>query len=398
MRAISTLISKLFENLPSIHKARRNSLSFAVESLCHGAKLGLTSIGRSAFSKTTAKHNIKRVDCLLGNTKVFHEIPQLFEAVINMIIQPNSSPLILVDWTLIGNDHCALFASVPYEGRAITVYFEVHPLEKYSNRNLEYAFLDQLKNLLPDGVKPTLITDAGYLNPWFKKVMELDWYFIGRLNPRMKVLTESGKRTTVKQLESFTKTTATDIGRCLMTITNPLNYRVIQGKRIKRNPNRRPEPRLFSGPARGSRQARRRAFTPWVLGTNHEKLSAEEIMSFYALRMSIEEQFRDFKNARYGWAFREVRASSITRYSILLLIGSIAQFIMMMIGKIAEQQKVHLQFSSRSNPRQRVLSLFFLARELLRLNYDYKVTAKELNCALNHLNHYFMLERKTGDT
>ena len=71
---------------------------------------------------------------------------------------------------------------------------------------------------------------------------------------------------------------------------------------------------------------------------------------------------------------------------------------MMMIGKIAEQQKVHLQFSSRSNPKQRVLSLFFLARELLRLNYDYKVTAKELNCALNHLNHYFMLERKTGDT
>jgi hypothetical protein len=70
MRAIPILTTKLFENLPSVHKARKSSLSFAIESLCHGTKLGLTSIGRSTFSKTTAKHNIKRVDRLLGNTKV----------------------------------------------------------------------------------------------------------------------------------------------------------------------------------------------------------------------------------------------------------------------------------------------------------------------------------------
>ena len=55
---------------------------------------------------------------------------------------------------------------------------------------------------------------------------------------------------------------------------------------------------------------------------------------------------------------------------------------MMLIRKIAEQKKVHLQFSNRSNPEQRVLSLFFLARELLRLNIVYKVNVKELNFKL----------------
>jgi hypothetical protein len=97
-------------------------------------------------------------------------------------------------------------------------------------------------------------------------------------------------------------------------------------------------------------------------------------------------------------AFREVRASSITRYRILLLIGSIAQFILMMIGRVADQQNIHLQFSSRSNPKQRVVSLFFLTREFLRLNYNYKVTVKELNYALNHLSNYFILKNKTIDT
>ena len=179
MRAIKNLTSKLFENLPTVHKARKTSLSFAIEALCLGGKLSLTSLARAAHSETTVKHNIKRIDRLLSNPRLAQEIPQFCGALIKTVIAPNTSPLFLVDWTLVGKTHCALFASVPYEGRAVTVYFEVHPMSKYSNREVEYAFLDTIKRLLPKGVKPTLITDAGYVHPWFKKVIELDWYFIG---------------------------------------------------------------------------------------------------------------------------------------------------------------------------------------------------------------------------
>ena len=68
MRAITTLTSKLFENLPTVHKARKTSLTFAIEALCEGGKLSLTNLGRAATSKTTVKHNIKRIDQLLGNS------------------------------------------------------------------------------------------------------------------------------------------------------------------------------------------------------------------------------------------------------------------------------------------------------------------------------------------
>ena len=398
MRVIKNLTSKLFESLHSVHKARKTSLSFVIEALCFGGKLGLTSLARAAYSKTTVKHNIKRIDRLLNNPRLAKEIPQFCGAVIKTVIPVNSSPVLLVDWTLVGKDHCALFASAPFEGRAVTVYFEVHPMKKYANRELEYAFLDTLNDLLPEGVKPTLVTDAGYLHPWFKKVIALDWYFVGRLNPRMKVFPEKGHKTSVKALEHFTKKTATDIGKCTVTISNPLKYRVIQGKRYRRNPKRSAKSRPFTGYGRGSHQARRRAQTAWVLATNHNKLSADHIVSLYALRMSIEEQFRDFKNARFGWAFRECRTSSKARYSILLLIGSIGHLIMLLVGAIAEKKKLHERFSSRSNPKSRVLSLFFLAKELLRFHYRFEVSWSDINSAIYSLSDYFILKIKTGDT
>ena len=133
MHTIETLTSNLFKNLP-IHKARIKSLSFAIKSLCLGGKLTLTGLARAAYSTTSVKHNIKRIDRLLGNPKLEQEIPQFCGAVINTIIPKHTSPILLVDWTQVGKDHCALFASAPYEGRAVMVYFEVHPMTKYSNR------------------------------------------------------------------------------------------------------------------------------------------------------------------------------------------------------------------------------------------------------------------------
>ena len=47
MRAITTLTSKLFENLPTVHKARKTSLAFAIEALCEGGKLSLKSLDRA---------------------------------------------------------------------------------------------------------------------------------------------------------------------------------------------------------------------------------------------------------------------------------------------------------------------------------------------------------------
>ena len=92
MRAITTLSSKLFENLPTVHKARKTSLAFAIEALCEGGKLSLTSLGRTATSKTTVKHKIKMIDRLLGNPQLAQEVPKFCGALIKTVITPSSSP------------------------------------------------------------------------------------------------------------------------------------------------------------------------------------------------------------------------------------------------------------------------------------------------------------------
>lgn len=35
--------------------------------------------------------------------------------------------------------------------------------------------------LLPSSVKPIIITDAGFLAPWFSYILQLGWHFVGRL-------------------------------------------------------------------------------------------------------------------------------------------------------------------------------------------------------------------------
>jgi hypothetical protein len=41
-----------------------------------------------------------------------------------------------------------------------------------------------------------------------------------------------------------------------------------------------------------------------------EDLSAKQVIALYALRMQIEETFRDTKNIRFGWSFRHARCKS----------------------------------------------------------------------------------------
>ena len=67
MRAVKSIQQFLNSSLESVHKYRIRALFWAVCSLLVGGKLSLTGLGRSARGRTSPKHNIKRVNRLLGN-------------------------------------------------------------------------------------------------------------------------------------------------------------------------------------------------------------------------------------------------------------------------------------------------------------------------------------------
>ena len=384
MRAVDTIQAELCQNLYPVSLSRQKTLFYAVRALLRGGKLSVTGLGRAAKGKTTPKHNIKRIDRLLGNSRLHDEIKVFCRSMNTKLLRPDSRPLILVDWTKL-KSNCALFATASHKGRSITLYYELHPLSKLSNRTVQINFLKTLKSLMPEGVVPTIVTDAGFMNPWFHAVEELGWSFVGRLNPRVLIKPRRGKLTRISKLEVGSRRKPKDWGMCSVTIRNPRTYRVIQGKKFKRDPRRKKSRRLFTHKGRGGVQSAKRNQLSWVLGTNRTDLSAQQVIDVYAHRMRIEELFRDFKNSRFGWSLGESLTRDANRSTVLVLIGLIGYFVVTLLGVIAEKRRLHLQFQTNSLTSRRVLSLFFLGKEIVRLGLKLDYAKSDLNIVLQDI-------------
>lgn len=80
MHAITILHRILSTNFPEIHAKRLASLLAAVEAVVTGSRLTLSDMGRGLSGAVAVKHNIKRIDRLLGNGSLHAEIPGLYEA------------------------------------------------------------------------------------------------------------------------------------------------------------------------------------------------------------------------------------------------------------------------------------------------------------------------------
>jgi hypothetical protein len=76
MHALTILHRILSISLPEIHTKRLTSLLAAVEAVVNGSRLTLSDMGRGLSGPVSVKHNIKRIDRLLGNGALHSEVPQ----------------------------------------------------------------------------------------------------------------------------------------------------------------------------------------------------------------------------------------------------------------------------------------------------------------------------------
>ncbi|WP_200377392.1 transposase [Thiocystis violacea] len=117
-----------------------------------------------------------------------------------------------------------------------------------------------------------------------------------------------------------------------------------------------------------SLQAARNAREPWLLvaSTCFADWPAPRLVKVYRQRMQIELSFRDMKSQLFGEGL-ECRASSgAGRYTVLVLIASLAAILLWLIGTAAERCGVHESLRPGRRKR-RAYSLLFLARLLLTL-------------------------------
>jgi len=293
------------------------------------------------------------------------ECPIYFSTLAKALIGESRRPVVLLDWTKATSGFHALVAAVPVDGRALSIYVEVHPEKNLGNRRVEARFLRALGGLLPAGCRPILVTDAGFRGPFLHELQALSWDFVGRLrsNTRMRATGETAW-ISVSDLYSRAGSRARRLGSFELFRTR---------KRLKTDlvlSARRRYPKLHPWRGRSSGRGGLCAKTvaggkePWLLVTSLD-LPAQQIVSLYSKRMQIEETFRDTKNPRFGWCLRHARSGSAARLTVLLLFAAIAMAAVVLVGIAAEAAGIRWRYQANTVPT-RVLSLFLLGLEILR--------------------------------
>ena len=215
MRVMRILRNLFRKSSIKVHKARLLSVFFAVEALLNGGRLNCAGLGRSARSKVKPKHNIKRIDRLLGNPKLHTELRLFFKAIAKAAIGRSVRPIILVDWTKVDSGKfSALTAAVPVDGRSLPILWHVYEDSKWGHPDVHEHFLLTLKTMLPARCRPIVVTDAGFHNPWFDWVLRFGWDWVGRIAYSKVRLSPGGIWLTDKEVISMAARKPWDLGVC----------------------------------------------------------------------------------------------------------------------------------------------------------------------------------------
>ncbi|MGU4989411.1 hypothetical protein MAX16_18410, partial [Escherichia coli] len=121
MCELDILHDSLYQFCPELHLKRLNSLTLACHALLDCKTLTLTELGRNLPTKARTKHNIKRIDRLLGNRHLHKERLAVYRWHASFICSGNTMPIVLVDWSDIREQKrlMVLRASVALHGRSV---------------------------------------------------------------------------------------------------------------------------------------------------------------------------------------------------------------------------------------------------------------------------------------
>lgn len=344
---------------PVVHAKRFETVVAVVEGVIRAGRLTPAAIGRGVWSRTSPKHGIKRVDRLLKNPRLYAEQRTFFRAIAAKVLRGCKRPTVVVDWTQVLGTHRALVAAVPIGGRALPIYSEVHPEKLLGNSRVQSRFLERLRDILPIGSRPIVVSDAGFHGPFFRDLLALGWDFLGRIRGTATVVRQ-GKHISKEQIYATATSTPRDLGQCeLYSYPRQMRSRLILVRKRRKLGRYIPPPS-----SRDEREFRKSARDPWLLATSLD-LDASDVVGMYATRMQIEETFRDAKNHRFGWSLGQVRTASPHRAQLLLLLAALAMLVVTLVGLSTEAQGAHRAYQANTSTR-RVLSFFVLGNAVIR--------------------------------
>ena len=331
MHAHAVLQTWLASVFSRVDQRNVQTTSEAVCACLNGQRLTLMALARHWPDSRQIAAPLKRLDRWLSNRSMQAHRRAIYRATAQSLVS-RDRPVIIVDWSELPRDGRwqLLRASIPRQGRALTLYEEVHPQSDLNSRAVHDRFLQRLQAILPASCHPIVLTDAGFHTPWFRSVEALGWDWIGRLRGRVMIRGDRPHAAwrPVSAYYDNAPAKPESLGICDITRSRPTSCYLVRTRRRPQGRHQTRRDRRRAGGGKAEKMARRYR-EPWVLaascGLANE--SPNEIARLYGLRMQIETAFRDLKSHQYGSAFEDTQTRVGARLEMLLMIHMLATLV-----------------------------------------------------------------------
>jgi len=319
-----------------LHAKRIDSLAAATLGVMQSASLAVAMIGQAlALAKgLVTKHAIKQVDRMLSNHGI--DVWDSFAPWVPHQIGERREILVAMDWTDFDHDDQATLALhlVTRHGRAAPLlWLSVWKDEIKDRRNdFEDACLCRLAELVPADCRVTILADRGFGDQkLFAFLEKLGFGYVIRFRGNIHVTDENGT-------------------------TRPAAEWVGAGGRARKLANARVTAKGRQVGAVVCVHAKNMQ-EPWCLATSERDATAATLINHYAKRWTIEPQFRDTKDLRFGMGLSVTRIAEPMRRDRLLLVSAFATAMLTLLGAVGESLGMDRLLKSNTS-KTRTHSLF----------------------------------------
>jgi Transposase DDE domain len=320
----------------NLHAKRIESLANGALGVMTSASLGVSIIGHALAQARglVDKHAIKQVDRMLSNRGVV--VWEMFAAWVREVVGPRKEIVVAMDWTDFDADDQTTLALnlVTRHGRATPlIWLTVSKDELKDRRNdWEDLCLSRLAEVLPEGVAVTILADRGFGDTkLFAFLDQLGFAYVIRFRGNIHVTAADGE----------TRAAAEWVG---------VGGRARKLRDAEVTAGRHKVGAVVCVHAKNMKE-------PWCLAASDGKASAREIMNHYAKRWTIEPNFRDTKDLRFGMGMSALRIADPQRRDRLFLLNAFAIVLLTLLGAAGESLGMDRQLKSNTSKR-RTHSLF----------------------------------------
>jgi hypothetical protein len=319
-----------------LHAKRVESLAGATLGVMQSASLAVAMIGQALAQARglVTKHAIKQVDRMLSNNNI--DVWDSFARWAPHQIGERRDILVAMDWTDFDRDDQATLALhlVTGHGRAAPLlWLSVWKDELKDHRNdFEDACLRRLAELAPSGCRITILADRGFGDQkLFAFLAELGFGYVIRFRGNIRVADADGT----------SKAAAEWVGKGGRA-RKLMDARVTaKGQQVGA---------VVCVHAKDMKE-------PWCLATSERDATAATLINHYSKRWTIEPQFRDTKDLRFGMGLSSTRIGEPMRRDRLLLISAFATALLTLLGAVGESLGMDRLLKSNTS-KTRTHSLF----------------------------------------